>query len=433
MGFLDFLFKKEPNVSPHVIETIQRQVTILTESADLVNNSQNLDVVIHRLNMVLSSINILKKYSDREFKAAGYYLNGSLINTAKSIIDHRTQLINQAIEREIRSKIEPMRTTTGKRNKLEGLYNSMRQMPDLTSENLTFLDEIYTTIENELNNSKNSKDMRNFENIQQEIDPIEDISLEIKYERSLSPHVKLMQKNRTENFDLKTEYVKISTSGDENVCPMCAQFEGMIFAATDAPKLPLCPSCGCAYIHYLKEDLPPDAKTNSTSDFVLPADCAPMIYSIQQKIYNENDKNKCIRLCRRQLKALNEFMQPYISAGFPSPDELACRDLLPDLYMQLGKWEDAKNTIQACIEAKAYYPENGSDALTRLERYKRVAAETLSHISNKPGCLQSGIYKAMGYENEDKECLRDFLCSSTLIRKVKHKSTYELYCTEDNS
>ena len=75
----------------------------------------------------------------------------------------------------------------------------------------------------------------------------------------------------------------------------------------------------------------------------------------------------------------------------------------------------------------------GSDALTRLEQYKRVASETLSHISGKPGCLQSGIYKAMGYENEDKECLRDFLYNSALIRKVKHKSTYELYCAGDNS
>ena len=186
-----------------------------------------------------------------------------------------------------------------------------------------------------------------------------DLLINIKYDNSIVPTVTAKMQNESCEYNLKIEYVGISTSGDENVCPMCSQFEGKIFAATDAPKLPLCPSCSCAYMHYFKEDLPPDAKISSASDFVLPADCAPMIYKVQQRIYNENDMDKCIRLCRRQLKSLNKFMQPYISsAGFPSPDELACRDLLPDLYMQLGKWEDAKNTIQACIEAKAYYPEN---------------------------------------------------------------------------
>lgn len=260
-----------------------------------------------------------------------------------------------------------------------------------------------------------------------------DLSIKVKYDNSIVPTVTVKTQNESCEYNLKIEYVEISTSGDENVCPMCSQFEGKIFATADAPKLPLCPSCGCGYKYYFKEDLPPYAKISRASDFVLPADCVSMIHKIQQEIYNESDTDKRIRLCRDQLKSLNELMQPYISAGFPSPVELACRDMLPSLYMQLGKWDDAKSTIQTCIEAKAYYPENGANALAGLERYKRVASETLSHISNKPGCLQSGIYKAMGYENEDKECLKDFLCYSKLIRKVKHKSTYELYCAESNA
>lgn len=260
-----------------------------------------------------------------------------------------------------------------------------------------------------------------------------DLSMKIKYDNSITPTVTVKTQNESCEYNLKIEYVKISTSGDENVCPMCSQFEGKIFAATDAPKLPLCPSCGCAYMYYFKEDLPRNTKIRRTSDFVLPADCTPMFYNVQHKVFEEKDIEKRILLCQCQLKALNEFMQPYILAGFPSPVELACRDMLPSLYMRLGKWEDAQKSIQACIEAKAYYPDDGSDALANLERYKRVASETLSHISNKPGCLQSGIYKAMGYENEDKECLKDFLRYSELIRKVKHGSTYELYCAKENA
>lgn len=258
-----------------------------------------------------------------------------------------------------------------------------------------------------------------------------DFSMEIKYDNSITPNVTVKTKDESSEDNLKTKYVEISTAGDDCVCPMCAQFEGKYFVANNAPKLPLCPSCGCCYEHYYKEDLPSNAIISSKDDFILPADCTPMFYNVQRKVFEEKDIEKRIRLCRRQLKALNEFMQPYISAGFPAPDELACRDLLPNLYMQLGNWNSAEKTIQSCIEAKAYYPDNGSDAVTGLKRYKKVAVETLAYISNKPGCLQSSIYKAMKYEGEEKECLKDFLRCNKLIRKVKHNNTYELYCAEE--
>ena len=61
---------------------------------------------------------------------------------------------------------------------------------------------------------------------------------------------------KEQNLDLNYKYVSISTSGDDNVCPMCAQFEGKFFLEKDAPKLPLCPSCACAYLYYEKRELP---------------------------------------------------------------------------------------------------------------------------------------------------------------------------------
>ena len=256
--------------------------------------------------------------------------------------------------------------------------------------------------------------------------------ISIESNNSVSSVAKLTPQDKTYDIDSHTKYVMLSTSGDGMTCPMCAQFERKYFAANNAPKLPLCPSCGCCYEHYYKEDLPSNAIISKKDDFVLPADCTPMFYNVQHKVFEEKDIEKRIRLCRRQLKALSEFMHPYLSAGFPSPDDLACRDLLPDLYMQLGKWESAKNVIQICIDEKAYYPSDGSDAMANFEQYKKVARETLAYISNKPGCLQSSIYKAMKYEGEEKELLKDFLRYSRLIRKEKHTSTYELYCSEND-
>lgn len=257
------------------------------------------------------------------------------------------------------------------------------------------------------------------------------ITATVEYDNSIHPKVKIQtQKGSIEN-DTNHKYVRLSTSGDENVCPMCAQFEGKIFLSTDAPKLPLCPNCACAYEHYDKADLPPSAIISNKDDFVLPAECTPMFYTKQQKTYSEADTKKLIQLCESQLKKIQEFMAPYISANFPAPTELACRDLLPDLYMRIGNWAKAEKTIKKCIEAKAYHPKNGSDELADFKCYQKVATETLSYISQNPGCLQRNIYKKMGYEGEEKEQLKYFLRYSKLIRKVKSNNTNQLFCNTD--
>ena len=73
-----FKRKQEPNILPSTIETIQRQMTILNESVELVNSSNDLNTVLHRFDTVLKCLEILQKYSAEEFNAAGYYLRSSL-------------------------------------------------------------------------------------------------------------------------------------------------------------------------------------------------------------------------------------------------------------------------------------------------------------------------------------------------------------------
>ncbi len=261
--------------------------------------------------------------------------------------------------------------------------------------------------------------------------PIEEskLSIEIDFNGSKSPGAQFKKQT---GIDLGAEYVMLSTASNENVCPMCAQFEDKIFLSSDAPKLPLCPSCSCAYEYYLKDDLPPNAIISNKNDFVLPAKCTSLFYKHQQELYTEKDIDKQIRLCESDLKKLPEFIEPYISANFSAPDELACRDLLPDLYMQLGKWDKAEKTIKKCIDSNAYFPENGSKALTNFESYKKIATETLAYISQNSGCLQRNIYKKMGYEGEEKELLKDFLRYSRLIKKVKYNNTNQLFCNTEN-
>lgn len=259
-----------------------------------------------------------------------------------------------------------------------------------------------------------------------------DVSISIQFDNSITPKVAIEPTSETTSDIPKIEYVKISTSGDKNVCQMCAQFESRIFLSTDAPKLPLCPDCSCAYEYYLQDDLPSDAIISSKRNFVLPAECTKLFYIKQQKTHEETDTTKLIRLCESQLKKLHEFMAPYISANFDAPPELACRDMLPDLYMQVGKWEKAENAIKICISEKAYAPEDGTAALTYFKSYQKVATETLTYISQNPGCLQRNIYKKMGYEGEEKEKLKDFISHSKLIKKVKSNNTNQLFCNTGN-
>lgn len=256
------------------------------------------------------------------------------------------------------------------------------------------------------------------------------VSAKIDYGKHTEPTTKVQTPNETYKYSSNTKYVCISTSGDKNVCPMCAQFEGKFFLSTDAPKLPLCPSCACAYEYYFDEDLPPNTAISHKNDFTLPAECTSIFYKHQQNLYSETDIKKQIRLCEQDIKKLSEFMAPYISSDFPAPRELVCRDLLPELYMQLGEWEKAERVINKCIDARAYSPNDGSKELADLASYQKTAIEALSYIEQNPGCLQRNIYKALPYEGDEREQLKHFLRYSRQIKKIKHGNTNELYCDE---
>lgn len=261
--------------------------------------------------------------------------------------------------------------------------------------------------------------------------PIEEptFSIAIQYDGHNETPLQKQVKAQT-GMDIREEYVQLSTSGDNNVCPMCAQFEGKFFLINEAPKLPLCPSCSCAYMHYFSEDLPSDAVISHPDNFVLPAKCTSLFHKHQQKLYEEADINKKIRLCEADLKNLSELMEPYLSAEFPAPAELACRDLLPEFYIQLGQWKKAENTIKKCITAKAYYPDDGSKELDAFTFFQETATEIFSYIQQNPGCLQRNIYKALSYEDNKKNQLKYILRYSKQIKKIKHGNTNELYYTE---
>lgn len=125
-------------------KTIKRQIDILLESTDLVNNSNNLDIVLRRYQIVCNTLIRLLAYTPDELKSAGFILKSSLNDTLDFIQNNRAIIINQAIERNILFELSLLKTTKGKIQKLNKLYEKIKNNANLEKENLAFLEKLYS-------------------------------------------------------------------------------------------------------------------------------------------------------------------------------------------------------------------------------------------------------------------------------------------------
>ncbi len=153
------------------VETIKRQVEILTESIQLVNGSNSLDTVLKRYLIVYNTLNKLLLYSDAELREAGYKLKEPVTDTLYYMQNNRVTIINQAIERNIKHETGLLKTTKGKINKLDILYQNMKNNKNLENGNLIFLDNLYSDIKNNLDN-ENHTDKKTPESTSEPLNPV---------------------------------------------------------------------------------------------------------------------------------------------------------------------------------------------------------------------------------------------------------------------
>lgn len=135
--------------------TIKRQIDILTESIKLINDSNNLNTVIHRYSIGLDTLDKLNLYTDAELRAAGYRLKEPLSETLDFLQNNKISIINQAIERNIQHEIDALKTTNGKLRKADTLYHEMQNLGKLLPENIFFLESLYHDIKNNLSEESN--------------------------------------------------------------------------------------------------------------------------------------------------------------------------------------------------------------------------------------------------------------------------------------
>lgn len=146
-------------------------------------------------------------------------------------------------------------------------------------------------------------------------------------------------------------------------------------------------------------------------------------------ILEETDIHKRLLLCEAGLKLLPQFMEPYLRAGFPAPEDLACRDNAPELYMRLGDWDNALRVIRFCIDTNSYYPKSGEEELLYLRQYSETATAALAFLADNPGTLQRDIYRKL-CPPVNRDMLKHFTRYSLQIKKEPYKNTNRLFAAE---
>lgn len=151
-------------------------------------------------------------------------------------------------------------------------------------------------------------------------------------------------------------------------------------------------------------------------------------YELSSLIDSSKDINAKLDACEKSYPLLKEFCRFCIeNDGGELPPLINCRDVGPEMYMRLGRWDDAERAIQICSDANAYYPDNDNEMRTYYSDYRRVAELAISYIRDNPGCLQNKMYNVLHVSEDDRETLKHFLRCSLQIKKEKSGKTNKLY------
>lgn len=158
MGIFDFLqkFKSNNSKNTQIMEyhkkEIERQVQILSESIELINSSCDIQVVLHRYNIIRNSLKYLSQYTDEELRVAGFQTKEPLSQTLYYITSNKTIIINQAIKRNIDKKLSSYKSLERKIDAFQKLYDTIRYLDGLNNDNIAYLNSLHDEIVDSLHN-----------------------------------------------------------------------------------------------------------------------------------------------------------------------------------------------------------------------------------------------------------------------------------------
>lgn len=153
--------------------------------------------------------------------------------------------------------------------------------------------------------------------------------------------------------------------------------------------------------------------------------------SLSDVIQHSKNIYERIAACEESLKSLPDFVKSCLKQDGDLPPVIPCRDYAPQLYMNIGQWDNAEKVIRYCISIHAYYPaQEGKETLAWFNEYKKTALKIITYLESNPGTLQKNIYKVTEISEQEKSNARHFCRYSLLLRKEPYGKTNKLYLTD---
>lgn len=127
-------------------ETIRREIEIMNDCVELVNNSCNFSTVVHRYDGLIRSLTKLSRFTPQELQIARVSPRQPFSASLKEIQTQKDAIFNQAIQRAYDRTVEDsksLKTEKGRQNRLEKLKASILGCSSLSDANIAYVNSLF--------------------------------------------------------------------------------------------------------------------------------------------------------------------------------------------------------------------------------------------------------------------------------------------------
>lgn len=400
------------------IEKIKIQRDIFIDCANLINTSCNLEEVMKNIDIYENIYNFIIHCSPEDLQKCKLSPPSTHIAAYEKWMDKKENVINKAIKRAVSSEMniaQHLENEDDQWTHMNLFFNSCLELPGLLTGNITFLKKLQM---NFLQPAEDSSESNITHPIQESIETIKACEKRINF----SSNVRVV----IQNLRILTETL------NSLKCYSLADLEAAGYIFTNGS-----PAEWCDKINSIKHQIVsqvPERPQNAELD-----DYQEELFFDNYELYNKysgySEKYNAhgsatdkLQYCEKALKLLPDIILADLEQDgkiISIPD--ICY-IAPEMYMRIGQWEKAIDTVKYCIKYNAYYsePELAASELSYIETFKNTASIALEFIKNNPGFLQKNMYKALSGKT-DHDCLQHFLRCSEQILKEKCGSTNKLF------
>lgn len=130
-----------------VRESICREIEIMNDCVELVNNSCEFSTVTFRYSLLIETLTKLSQHTTQELRIAGVFPEQPFEETLETIQFQKDMIINQAIKRAYDRTVEDakaLKTEQGRQNRLAKFKESILTSASISQANISYLNSIFS-------------------------------------------------------------------------------------------------------------------------------------------------------------------------------------------------------------------------------------------------------------------------------------------------